>query len=94
VKRKYRLTDEELESILNASKPETYIIVGGHAPASPQENANAAWKSVAANHGFIWDSAEAAGTGDNHDLLAEPIPPVPAVVLAIDEAQKNGGSNA
>lgn len=86
----FRLTDEELESILNASKPTTYIIIGGHAPASPQENANAAWKVVAAKHGFVWDTAEPANTGDQHDLLAERIKPVEPLVEAVDEIKLKG----
>ena len=88
MKRQYRLTDAELESILDASKPVTYMVIGGVEPRSPQENANDAWQTVAMNHGFIWDTAEGAGTGDNHDLMAEPIPPVEPLVLAIDAAQK------
>ena len=84
-KRQYRLTDAELERILDASKPAPYMIIGGHAPASPQENANSVWQSVAAAHGFVWDSAEGAGTGDNHDVLAEPLPPVEPVLSAMDE---------
>ena len=83
MKHLYRLTDEELEAILKASQPVVYIIIGGHEPDSPQENANRAWKVVAKAHGFIWDTVESAHTGDQHDVLAEPIPPVEPVVEAI-----------
>jgi hypothetical protein len=90
VKVLFRLTDEELESILNASKPVPYMIIGGHVPASPQENANAAWEIVAAKHGFVWDTAESANTGDQHDVLAERIKPVEPLVEAVDEIKMKG----
>lgn len=86
--RQYRLTDEELESILNASKPVPYMIIGGHAPASSQENSNRAWQAVAAAHGFEWDSACDAGTGDNHDVLAEPLKPVEPLMQAVDDVNE------
>lgn len=73
MKQKYRLSDEELNQVLNASKPVTYIVIGGIPPSSPQENANAVWKSLASKHSFVWDSCEDAGTGDQHDFLAEPL---------------------
>jgi len=90
MKRQYRLSEEELRGIIEASRSTPVMYLSGGVPMydSPQQNANRAWKVVAQNHGFIWDSAESAGTGDNHDVLAEPIPPVEPVVLAIDEAQK------
>ena len=72
MKKRYRLTDAELEQVLNASKPVVYKVFGGHPPASPQENANRVWKELAAKHGFVWDSCEDAGTGDPHDFTATP----------------------
>jgi hypothetical protein len=85
VKRQYRLTDAELQSILDCSKPVPMIMLHISTPESPQDRANRAWQSVAQAHGFVWDSAEPAETGDDHDLLAEPIPPVEPVCAAVDE---------
>ena len=48
----YELTDEELEELLNASKPVPYMIVGGVSPRSPQENANDAWARLGKKRGF------------------------------------------
>jgi|HubBroStandDraft_6_1064221.scaffolds.fasta_scaffold163192_3 hypothetical protein len=92
MKRQYRLTDEELQSIMDASKPVPYMVIGGVEPSSPQENANRAWQAVAAKHGFEWDTAEDAGTGDAHDLLAEPVKPVEPVCEAIDELNEKARS--
>ena len=69
----YRLTDTQLNTILDACKPVPYMVVGGMMPRSPQHNANDAWQSVAAELGCRWDTIRPADTGDQHDILAEPI---------------------
>ena len=66
MKRQYRLTAEDLKTILHAGKPTPVMFLSGGVPmfSSPQENANSAWKEIAPKYGFEWDSAEDAGTGD------------------------------
>ncbi len=75
MKRKYRLTEEELSRVYEAAKPTPVMYLSGGIPMgdSPQEKANRIWKELGRAHGFVWDSAESAGTGDDHDLLATPI---------------------
>ena len=48
----YEMTQEDLDRILDACKPVPYIVIGGHAPRSAQENANAAWAELGARMGF------------------------------------------
>jgi hypothetical protein len=46
------MTEADLQEILDACKPTVAIMVGGMAPASPQENANRAWKKLGEKMGF------------------------------------------
>lgn len=48
----YEMTQADLDTLLSAMKPVPYMIVGGHAPSSQQENANRAWASLGAKMGF------------------------------------------
>lgn len=54
--KRYTMTDEQLETLLDACKPVPYMIIGGHAPRSPQENANDAWKRLGDELGFDWET--------------------------------------
>ncbi len=66
------ITDEQLESVLSASKPVPYLIIGGMVPRSPQENANAAWQAIATAMGFVWDTVRPlSGKGDRHFTAEE-----------------------
>ena len=58
MRQEFEMTDEELREILDASQPVPYLIIGGHAPESPQECANRAWQRLGEKRGFIWDSAQ------------------------------------
>lgn len=69
----YRLTDEELKQIMDASKPVPYMVIGGVPPSSPRDNAMAVWRRVAARVGCEVDSISPGDTGDNHDFKAEPL---------------------
>jgi len=73
----YRLTNEELESLLDASKPVPYMIFGGQPPPSAREHAVRLWRHVADRVGCKLDTITSAGTGDMHDFSAEPadVPP-------------------
>lgn len=48
----YEMSEEDLKAILDACKPVPYMLVGGHAPSSQQENANAAWARLGEKMGF------------------------------------------
>lgn len=61
----YELTGEELDRLLNASKPVPYIVIGGHIPMSPQEHANNAWAALGSQRGFDWTTVR-AGSDDRH----------------------------
>ena len=67
----YRLTDEEMTRLFEASKPVPYMVVGGIAPRSPRDNAMDVWRSVADRVGCDVDSIEPGGTGDDHDFKAD-----------------------
>jgi hypothetical protein len=71
----YRLTDEELASLLDASKPVPYMVFGGIPPTSPREHAMRLWRHVADRVGCVVDSIADAGTGDMHDFKATPRTP-------------------
>lgn len=57
-KREYEMTQEQLDKLLNASKPVPYIVAGGVPPATPQQNANRAWEALGAEMGFDWKTVE------------------------------------
>ena len=48
----YEMTEADLEAILDACKPVPYMVIGGHAPSSQQDNANAAWARLGQKMGF------------------------------------------
>ena len=48
----FEMTSEDLELILDASKPTPAMMIGGSLGSSPQENANAAWRSLGLKMGF------------------------------------------
>ena len=76
--KKCRLTDEQFNRIMEASKPVPYMVFGGMGPRSPQENANAAWREVAKEHGVHWQTIRPCG-GDGRDFTAESAPEESAV---------------
>lgn len=51
-RKEFELTKEELAELLDACKPVPYMVIGGVAPRSPQENANAAWEKLGNKRGF------------------------------------------
>lgn len=69
---KYRLTDEQLNRLYDASKSVPYMVIGGVEPSSPRENAERVWRQVAKEHGVEYSTIYPANTGDDHDFLAEP----------------------
>ena len=74
MKKQYRMTEDQFKTLLDSCKPTPAMWGSGGAPmfSTPQENANRAWKKLGAEMGFVWDTCEDAGTGDQRDFLAEP----------------------
>lgn len=69
----YRMTDEELSQLMEASKPVPYMVIGGYEPKPPSYNAMMVWEKIAARVGCDVHSIDAASTGDNHDFTARPL---------------------
>jgi hypothetical protein len=73
---KYRLSEEQMERLLDASIPIPMIMLQCGNPPSVQENVNCAWREIADELGFIWDTAVPCKWvgADKYDILAEPDP--------------------
>lgn len=63
MRKRYEMTDEDLDELLEASKPVPYLIIGGVCPRSPQENANAAWKTLGDKLHFDYMTVQPTGEG-------------------------------
>ena len=50
--KRFEMTDEQHEKLLEACKPVSMIMLQCGIPRSPQENANAAWKKLGTEIGF------------------------------------------
>ena len=59
MRREFELTEQQYQRLLDACKPTPAMWGSGGAPmfASPQENANRAWKELGRELGFVWNSA-------------------------------------
>ena len=55
-KKVFEMTQEDLNRLVAACRPVRYMIIGNYKPASPQENANRAWKALGQRMGFKWDT--------------------------------------
>lgn len=60
----YEMTQADLDAILDACKPVPYMVMGGMAPRSPQENANAAWAALGEKMGFDYMTVRPSSKGD------------------------------
>lgn len=49
----FEMTEKQLDTLLKACKPVRYMIVGGIAPATSEENANTAWNALGEEMGFV-----------------------------------------
>jgi len=60
MRKEYQMTDEQLQGLLAACQPTPAMYLSGGQPMydTPQENANRAWKKLAGEMGFVWDSCE------------------------------------
>ena len=70
-RRDFEMTEADLETLLEAMKPVPYMVIGGHEPASQQENANAAWQALGVKMGFQHMTVRPNGKGDRF-FSAEP----------------------
>lgn len=52
MRQRYEMTDQDLEILLNASKPTLCMEICRKLPRSPQENANEAWRRLGDKIGF------------------------------------------
>jgi len=52
MRKEYELSKEQLDGLMDACKPVTYMVFGGRPPSSPQENANRAWGNLGSEMGF------------------------------------------
>lgn len=57
----FEMSQAQFDKMLEACKPVPYLIAGGIAPRSAQENANDAWHALGAEMGFDWETVEPAG---------------------------------
>lgn len=62
-RKEFEMTEEQFQSLLNASKPVPYMVFGGIEPTSPQENANRAWQSLGDELGFDFMTVEPSSKG-------------------------------
>lgn len=60
----YEMTAEDLAVLLKSMKPVPALMIGGHAPSSPQENANQAWATLGKKMGFDPMTVQPNGRGD------------------------------
>ncbi len=71
-RKEYEMTQEQLDAILDASKPTVAIMIGSYMPPSPQENANRAWQLLANEMNFELMSVQPVGT-DQRKFTAIPM---------------------
>lgn len=64
MRKEYEMTQAQLDTILDACKPVSYMVFGGMEPRSPQENANDAWKALGDELGFDHMTVRPNGNGD------------------------------
>ena len=52
MRKEFELSKEQFDRLIAACQPVPYLVFGGIAPRSPQENANAAWCALGQEIGF------------------------------------------
>ena len=60
MRKEYEMNDEQLEALLDASRPTPVMFLSGGRPMgpSPRENANYAWKKLGDELGFNWHTVQ------------------------------------
>lgn len=59
----FEMTEDDFKSLLESCRAVPYMVFGGHAPSSPQENANRAWCELGGRMGFDGMSVEPSHKG-------------------------------
>ena len=73
MRQEYEMTEAELATLLDACKPVPYMVVGGVMPRTPGQNANDAWRALAAKRGFVWDTVQPVAGKGQQFFTAEPL---------------------
>ena len=76
MRQRFELTDEQYKKLLDACKPVPYLVFGGKAPRSPQENANAAWCALGREMGF--DGMSVRPEGGNPKVFTADVLQIPS----------------
>ena len=64
MRKRFEMTDEQLEKMLESMKPTPAIMLQCGEPPSQQERANAAWKALGDEMGFEHMTVRPNGEGD------------------------------
>jgi len=64
MRKNFEMTQEQLNTILDACKPVPLIALNCGMPPSPQENANSAWAALGKDMGFKPMTVKPTGQGD------------------------------
>jgi len=64
MRKDFQISQEDLDKIIEASKPVPYMVFGGIPPTSPQENANMAWQALGEKMGFKYMTVQPNGKGN------------------------------
>lgn len=70
MKKEFEMTEEDLNKILEASKPVPYILPNCGRIRTPQENANQAWENLGKKMGFDFMTVKPTNKG-NRIFLAQ-----------------------
>ncbi len=81
--KEFKLSEEDLEQLLGRCKPVPMIMLQCGAPASPQENANNAWKDLGGKLGFDHMTVKPVKGKDHSYFTADTLPSHP--IGEIDE---------
>ena len=73
MRREYEMSEQQLKTLLDACKPVPYIVAGGVAPRSPQENANSAWCALGREMGFDGMTVQPVHGKGPHFFTAVPL---------------------
>ena len=73
MRQEFELTEDQLNELLDACKPTPVMYLSGGTPMfnGPQENANYAWKKLAKELRFKWDSVRPISSKGNRFFTAE-----------------------
>jgi len=64
MRKNYEMTQEQLDKLLEASKPVPMVALNCGMPRSPQERANSVWEALGEELGFDYMTVKPNGKGD------------------------------